>query len=197
MWVVVVTAQFCPHFLLSVNSSEPIKLNNVEGNEDLLNNVAKKESLDDNDMAVEDKVENKKPRTFFRKTFREKKEVEAEYFDIEIEGNESGDDTVATAQRESRFWENCIQFLYQKLVLNPVPADKVKELFEAISSEASSRVIKKGFAMMNAKAEGVADDDENDKSTAAARAVTIKQKFAASSSKSSVFKHVDWSKCLK
>ena len=167
-------------------------LNNVEGNEVLLNNEANKESLDNNDMAVEDKVDDKKSRTL-----NEKKEVEAEYYDVEIDGNESGDDIVATAQRESRFWQNIIQFLYKKLVTNPVPANKVEELFEAISCEASSRGFKRGFMMMHAKkAEGVtAADDENDKSTAAT--VTIKQEVAASSSKPSVFRPVDWSKCLK
>ena len=168
-------------------------LNNVEGNEVLLNNEANKESLDNNDMAVvEDKVDDKKSRTL-----NEKKEVEAEYYDVEIDGNESGDDIVATAQRESRFWQNIIQFLYKKLVTNPVPAIKVEELFEAISCEASSRGFKRGFMMMHAKkAEGVtAADDENGKSTAAT--VTIKEEVAASSSKPSVFRPVDWSKCLK
>ena len=168
-------------------------LNNVEGNEVLLNNEANKESLDNNDMAVEDKVDDKKSRTF-----NEKKEVEAEYYDVEIDGNESGDDIVATAQRESRFWQNIIKFLYKKLVTNPIPANKVEELFEAISCEASSRGFKKGYVMMNAKkaeAEGVSAADENDKSTAAM--VTIKKEVVASSSKPSMFKPVDWTKCLK
>ena len=169
-------------------------LNNVEGNEVLLNNEANKESLDNNDMAVEDKVDEKKSRTL-----NEKKEVEAEYYDVKIGGNESGDDIVATVQRESRFWENCIKFLYHKLVTNPFPASKVEELFDALACEASSRGYKKGYVMMHAKkAEGpslAAADDENDKSAAAT--VTIKHEVAGSSSKPSMFKSVDWSKCLK
>ena len=181
------------HFIRANNAA----LNNVEGNEVLLNNEAKKESLDNNDMAVEDKVDNKKSSTFFKGTLNEKKEVEAEYYDVKIGGNESGDDIVATARKESKFWQRIIQFLYKKLVTNPIPANKVEELFEAISCEASSRGFKKGYVMMNAKkAEGVyAADDENDKSTAAT--VTIKEEVAASSSKPSVFKPVDWTKCLK
>ena len=168
-------------------------LNNVEGNEVLLNNEANKESLDNNDMAVEDKVDEKKSRTL-----NEKKEVEAEYYDVKIGGNESGDDIVATARKESKFWQRIIQFLYEKLATNPIPANKVEELFEAISCEASSRGFKKGYVMMNAKkaeAEGVSAADENDKSTAAM--VTIKKEVVASSSKPSMFKPVDWTKCLK
>ena len=110
----------------------------------------------------------------------------------------TGDDIVATVQKESRlasFWENGYS--------NPVPADQAEELLKAFSREASPHVSKKGYVVMNARNDGeviaeegiTADDDENDKSTAAA--VTIKQEITASSSKPAMLKPVDWSKCLK
>ena len=130
-------------------------------------------------------------------------EVEAEYHDIEIDEQESGDDIVAKAQRKSQlaeFWENGST--------NPVPADQSEELLLAISRDASSRVSKKGYVVMKAE-EVTAADDENDKSAAAAMtAMTSKEEtnddessamkeIVFRSSKPTVFKPVDWSKCLK
>ena len=127
-------------------------------------------------------------------------EVEAEHHDIEIDEQESGDDIIAKAQRKSQlaeFWENGST--------NPVPADQSEELLLAISREASSRVSKKGYVVMKAE-EVTAADDENDKSAAAA--MTSKEEtnddessamkeIVFRSSKPTVFKPVDWSKCLK
>ena len=50
-------------------------------------------------MAVEDKVDKKKSRTFFKGTLNEKKDVEAEQYDVEIDGNECGDDIVVLQHR--------------------------------------------------------------------------------------------------
>ena len=118
-------------------------------------------------------------------------EVEAEHYDVVIDEEVSGDDIVATAQRESRlaeFWE------YGST--NPVPADQAEELLKVISREASSHEFKKGYMMMNEmKADERTADDENDESTAAV--TTTKEVITASSSKLRLFKPVDWSKCLK
>ena len=128
-------------------------------------------------------------------------EVEAEYHDIEIDEQESGDDIIAKAQRKSQlaeFWENGSTY--------PVPVDQSEELLLAISREASSRVSKKGYVVMKAE-EVTAADDEKDKSAAAA-AMTSKEEtnddessamkeIVFRSSKPTVFKPVDWSKCLK
>ena len=84
-------------------------------------------------------------------------EVEAEHYDVVIDEEVSGDDIVATAQRESRlaeFWE------YGST--NPVPADQAEELLKAISREASSHEFKKCYVMNAKKADEVIDDyDEN------------------------------------
>ena len=143
----------------------------------MVNKVEEEESLDDNSMSPE---------------------VEAEHYDVVIDEEVSGDDIVATA-RESRlaeFWE------YGST--NPVPADQAEELLKAISREASSHEFKKGYVVMKAE-EVTADDDENDKSAAAA--MTSKEEtnddesssmkeIVFRSSKPTVFKPVDWSKCL-
>ena len=128
-------------------------------------------------------------------------EVEAEHYDVVIDEEVSGDDIVATA-RESRlaeFWE------YGST--NPVPADQAEELLKAISREASSHEFKKGYVMMNTKKadEVIADDVENDKSAAAAMTSneetnddesSAMKEIVFRSSKPTVFKPVDWSKCL-
>ena len=118
---------------------------------------------------------------------------------VKIDKNDSGDEVVAIAQKESRlaeFWENGST--------NPVSADQVEELFLAISREASSRVSKKSYVVM--AEEVTADDNENDKSAAAAMASkeetdddesSVMKEIAIWSSKPTVFNPVDWSKCLK
>ena len=127
-------------------------------------------------------------------------EVEAEHFDVKIDKNDSGDEVVAIAQKESRLAE----FL-EIGATNPVPADQVEELLLAISREASYRVSKKSYVVMKAE-EATADDDENDKSAAAAMASkeetdddesSVMREIAIRSSKPTVFNPVDWSKCLK
>ena len=111
--------------------------------------------------------------------------------------------TVATVQKESQsaeFWENWST--------NPVPSDQAEELLKAISREASSHEFKKGYVMINAKKAGevIAEDDENDKAAAAAKASkketnddesSVMKEIVFRSSKPTVFKPVDWSKCLK
>ena len=130
-------------------------------------------------------------------------EVEAKHYDVVIDEEVSGDDIVATAQRESRlaeFWE------YGST--NPVPADQAEELLKVISREASSHEFKKGYVMINAKKAGelIAADDENVKAATAAMASkeetyddesSAMKEIVFKSSKPTVFKPVDWSKCLK
>ena len=155
----------------------------VRANKAALNEVEKvnEETLDDKSMSAE---------------------VGAEHYDVVIDEEVSGNDIVATA-RESRlaeFWE------YGST--NPVPADQAEELLKAISREASSHEFKKGYVMINAKKAGevIAEDDENDKAAAAAKASkketnddesSAMKEIVFRSSKPTVFKPVDWSKCLK
>ena len=126
-------------------------------------------------------------------------EVEAEYHDVEI-NEESRDDIAAIAQKENQlaeFWVNGST--------NSVSADQAEELLLAISREAYSRVSKKSYVVMKAE-EVTADDDENVKSAAAAAMASkeetddeasAKTEIAVGSSRPTVFKPVDWTKCLK